>query len=355
MTPTRPLYFVNGPVDVLLIGGVSIAAFALLQVLQIQDRTAHGAYAAAWLAWVVNWPHFSATSYRLYRSRSTVAQYPVTAIGIPILIAAAVAGCYAWPAVLAPAFVKLFLIWSPYHFSAQSFGLSLLYARRAGVTYGRLERAALAAFVYSTFVTAVLQTEHAGGSRPYRGLHLPRLGVPEWLGHASQIAVYVFGALFLAAYVRASVRSGRRLPLILLLPAFTQFLWYLPGERIPSYLEYVPFFHSLQYLFIAWALQMKERHDERKDAAAAGLVVRDSIHWGLVNFWGGVALFWLLPRLGTLLGQPIHFAEPVLVAAVQIHHFFVDGVIWKLRHAAVGSPLLMSVKELFRPAPKVAA
>jgi hypothetical protein len=347
----RPLYFVNGPVDFAVIGGLSLAVFAALHLLELRGRTPHGIWLAAWLAWAVNWPHFSATNYRLYRSRSTASQYPFTAFGVPLLVAAGVAGCYAWPDVLAPAFVKLFLLWSPYHFSAQSFGLSLLYARRAGVAYGRLERAALSAFVYSTFVTAVLQTEDASRPRAYFGLQIPRLGVPAWFGTASAWAVYVFAVLFLAAWLGARARTRRRLPLILLLPAFTQFVWYLPGGVAPGFNEFVPFFHSLQYLYVAWALQLRERRDVLPDAPAAPFVARETLHWSVVNFWGGVALFWMLPRLAALFGPSIQFSEPVLIAAVQIHHFFVDGVIWKLRYAAVESPLLMGFHDLLRGPP----
>ena len=82
----------------------------------------------------------------------------------------------------------------------------------------------------------------------------------------------------------------------LLLPAFTQFVWYLPGGVAPGFNEFVPFFHSLQYLYVAWALQLRERRDVLPDAPAVPFVARESIHWGLVNFWGGVA-WWQTARL----------------------------------------------------------
>jgi hypothetical protein len=39
----------------------------------------------------------------------------------------------------------------------------------------------------------------------------------------------------------------------------------------------------------------------------------------------------------------------ILAAAVNIHHFFVDGVIWKLRYAATSSALMMNIAELAGP------
>ena len=41
----------------------------------------------------------------------------------------------------------------------------------------------------------------------------------------------------------------------------------------------------------------------------------------------------------------------VTSAAVQLHHFFVDGVIWKLANPRVRSPLMANVVRLVRPVP----
>ena len=131
-------YFVSRPFDFLFVGGLSIAtclAFALTLGRAPSDAANRGAQL---LMWVVNWPHFSATLYRLFRRRDSAGQYPLTAYGIPWLVTAGAFASLAWPAVAAPVFVKLFLIWSPYHFSGQSVGVSLVYARRAGVPIASL-------------------------------------------------------------------------------------------------------------------------------------------------------------------------------------------------------------------------
>ena len=65
-------------------------------------------------------------------------------------------------------------------------------------------------------------------------------------------------------------------------------------------------------------------------------------------------LFYILPQLAAAAGSPIRFAEPVILSAVQIHHFFVDGVIWKLKNPKVSSPLLVNIADLLRPAPQPA-
>src|SRR5579859_2726742 len=111
------LYFVNAAVDWAVIGGASIVIFTLLRFLHSGERTPPIYNLGAALLWVANWPHFSATSFRLYHDRENMRQYPMTAYAVPWLILAAVAGSLASPLVLAPYFIKLFTIWSPYHFS----------------------------------------------------------------------------------------------------------------------------------------------------------------------------------------------------------------------------------------------
>jgi hypothetical protein len=54
----------------------------------------------------------------------------------------------------------------------------------------------------------------------------------------------------------------------------------------------------------------------------------------------------VLPLLFSWLPLPLLATTAVIVAAVNIHHFFVDGVIWKLRIAAISSALAMNITEL---------
>ena len=73
------LYFVNAPVDFAFIGGISILTLVILRSVDYGARTPAIITWGAYLSWVVNWPHFAATNYRLYHSPENANQYPVTA------------------------------------------------------------------------------------------------------------------------------------------------------------------------------------------------------------------------------------------------------------------------------------
>ena len=60
-------------------------------------------------------------------------------------------------------------------------------------------------------------------------------------------------------------------------------------------------------------------------------------------------LFFGLPAAFSWLPLPLMTIAGILAAAVNIHHFFVDGVIWKLRDTATSSALMMNIAELAGP------
>ena len=125
------LYFVNRWVDTLVIGGLSIVTRIALLAFYHSADTQPIYWFALILSLLVNYPHFSATVYRLYRSPDNVRRYPVTAVGLPLILFGAVGASFWQPNVIAPYFLMLFLLWSPYHYSGQTIGLTMVYARRA--------------------------------------------------------------------------------------------------------------------------------------------------------------------------------------------------------------------------------
>ncbi len=351
--PAPHLYFVNAPVDFALIGGASILTFALIALLSTagsEQALWFWAIAAA-LTWVCNYPHFAATSYRLYHSKENISQYPVTAIAVPLLVIAGMIVSFVWPAAVAPFFVKLFLLWSGYHYSGQSVGISLIYARRAGFVVGRLERLALSGFIFGTYFSAITRAETSTGSQSFYGISYPTFGLPVYAAGAASAFMWFCGAALLLLVIRWSVLNRRLLPPVVLLPAAAQLLWFVLGSGNRNFTTFVPFFHSLQYLLIAWSMQLKERMDTEGIAPSGRYVLTESARWGAIIFVGGAFLFWLLPHsLASSTGVGFQIAAPIVLSGVQIHHFFVDGVIWKLRNPRVTSPLLVNIEQLMRPA-----
>jgi hypothetical protein len=336
-------YFVNAPVDALVIGGASLVLYAVFRLRPGLAASPSVASLAATLVWVCNYPHFASTNYRLYHSRSSIAQYPLTSFVTPLVMVAAVIGCYLSPNDIAPLFIKLYLLWSPYHFSGQTLGITMVYARRAGFVIDGWLRRSLTAFIFLTFVVQNAWAEVGLHVNPFYGVQYPTLGVPVWLPQILTKVMWAALAATIGLLMWRIANNGGRVPLIVLLPAFTQYVWFVatPAGQF-SYM--VPFFHSLQYLLIAWNVQLKEGLGERRRQPSVSYVWSESTRWMAINIMGGYVLFWALPHLGGHFGKPLAFSTAVMLAAIQVHHFFVDGVIWRLRNPAARSPLSSSLR-----------
>ena len=299
---------------------------------------------AATLVWAVNYPHFAATSYRLYRSRETIRQFPVTAVGVPLMLVGAAAAALVSPTDFAPWLVKIFLLWSPYHYAGQAIGLTLMYARRCHWVISRSFRALLIGTLLATFVTATSRYEVVGARTPFFGVDAPSLGVPAWVYPTSRLVMWVLAAACGLSLAASAFRRRRIPPVAMLIPVLAQFLWLIANSP-GAYALLVPAFHSLQYLYVGWVVQLAVRPQRLAGRAPLISLTGASAWWFAVNVVGGVGLFWLLPRVGTIGGASLGVATAIMLTVVQIHHFFVDGVIWKLSASDGRSALTATVRD----------
>jgi hypothetical protein len=354
----QKLYFVNAWVDFAIIGGLSIVAFILFRLFGPPERVDSplAGLIAGWLVLVINNPHFSATNYRLYHSRENIMQYPITALVIPWFILTALFASALLPNLVAPYFVKIYIIWSPYHFSGQTVGITLIYARRAGFRVATWERLGLSAFVFGSYAYITSLRDTFPDGEMFQAVQMPSLGLPTWVPEVFKYIMYAGGALFLGRVI-AWCRTNRKiLPPIVLLPAVAQYVWFVQGGTWNGFNAFVPGFHSLQYLLIAWSMQLKEKMDQKHIPPSVGYVAEESTRWGILNLIGGWLMFFAFPFVfGMVMGIAPFLAATLTSVAVQMHHFFVDGVIWKLKRKTVSSPLMVNIEDMIHaPTPKAA-
>lgn len=344
---TAHRFFVNRGVDFLFIGGASLITYLILAFWKWDGQLAQVTAAAGYLSWVVNWPHFAATLQRVSARPENTKVFPLTVKFLPLLILAGVAAALASPDGIAPYFVKFYLMWSPYHFSGQTVGVTLLYARRNQLPVSPWGRKLLSLFVFGTFASSLLEFEISTAGSVFYGVPYPGLGVAPQFSRVAYWLTYAAGAAWLIDFFRGAYRI-RRVPLMVLLPVVAQLVWFIVGRGNAAFYLLVPFFHSLQYLLVVWGMALVDK--KRNDPQSVSQWKTETAYWYAGNVAGGVALFHILPMGFVYAGVAPLTATAVLLAGIQLHHFFVDGVVWKLRSTRVNEALTQNVPLTMRTA-----
>ena len=306
------------------------------------------------LAVIFNYPHFMATVYRAYRTREGFEKYKFFTLHVTLVLALTGILLHAFYFLL-PWVFTLYICWSPWHYSGQNYGLLQMFVRRGGMTLTARERLWLRAAFISSYLMLIASFETGGSNDPL----ILSLGLPAKFTIPARIAFGVaFAGCAWLALGPSLVRNGMRAmaaPLTLLL---TQFLWFvlptllelhstyqIPQTRYSSGILAV--LHSAQYLWIT-------SYYHRRDALASG-----QSNWRMAGYFltliaGGIALFIPGPWIVSYIFH-FDFTTSFLIstALVNIHHFILDGAIWKLRDSRIASVLIGGNESApSKPAPK---
>ncbi len=306
----------------------------------------------AWPIWFVavialglSAPHYGATLLRVYEKRADRHRYAFFSIWVTLALAAClIVSLYdvrigSWA-------LTLYVCWSPWHFAGQNFGVAMMSLRRRSVPVDRVTRQLLRGSFSLAFLLAMvaIQTEGARpeiavGAADASTYDVIRLGIP-W--DVSIVLRWILGPAFLAVTLAALLRlarggHARQLgPTVMLLS--THSLWYaLPAvmtEQIPLIYTaiWISAIHSVQYLWIA------AYYSKQADATRGSRFLWKCLVVGSAQ--GAIIPLLFAPGL---LGPFVPFAADVPViffSFVNIHHFILDGAIWKLRDGRVGQILL---------------
>ncbi len=343
--PPRIKWIVNGPVDLLV--GCGAWTLPLLAATFYIEQS--GVLAVSFLFYFLtvfcNNPHYFATIQRAYGTPQDFRKYRFFTVYVTILLVATAALAHAAP-VLLPILFTIYLTWSPWHYTGQNYGIGMMYIRRAGASPDASTRQLLYGAHFASYLMWFLSIHSTFTENPY----VWTLGIPQT---PATISVYICLVISVFAAGIAMGRLVRQVGIAPLLPAFvllsTQFFWFvLPvtlqsldlTSAAPVYFSTgaLAFMHCAQYI---WITQFYARRES---------VTHGTTRWTFPKYYGGlilggIALFlpgpWLMSR-----AFQFNLVDSYLIftALVNIHHFLLDGAIWKLRDGRIASLLLGSGK-----------
>jgi hypothetical protein len=303
------------------------------------------------LGLLFNTPHYGATLLRVYERREDRRYYAVFSVWITLLIwGLFVLGLHV--VTVGSLLLTAYITWSPWHFAGQNYGLALMFLRRRQVPVdAALKRLLYASFLFSYGLTVLLihgsQASYGLAPVPVFGREvydfLP-IGIPASF---TDLAMPVFAAGYVLSLAGAAVLCLRRGRPRDLLPAASLVLLQAVWFSIPAILTatgrytagnlalstvWVAIFHSIQYL---WICTYYARRSEARPGMGSYLGKTLLAGAAVTTF---PALVFSPPLLGTI---PFQAGLGILLfSTVNLHHFVLDGAIWKLRDGRVARVLL---------------
>jgi hypothetical protein len=344
-----------GPVTDLL-AGCGVGYFLTIPILVIASEAGGLPYwplfVAALLTMFTAGPHYGATILRIFEQREDRLKYAFFfSLVTVVLTIAFLTGLY--NLVAGSWILTIYATWSPWHFAGQNYGLALMFLRKRRVDIeARTKRLFYLSFFLS-FVLAFLaiHTENsganyaAGTTEQVDAYSVIRLGIPVAV---TRYLAPITAALYLFCLVNVAMRL-RVGKLRELAPTaslvLTQALWFtvpalarLMGgvnlERLlPFTVIWVSVAHSIQYLWVT-SYYARRADPSRK---IAPYLVQTTLAGSVV-----CVVPWL-PFAPGLLGRvPWDAGLAILVfSVINLHHFLLDGAIWKLRDGLVARALLL--------------
>ncbi|HEX7937670.1 MAG TPA: hypothetical protein VF483_01690 [Gemmatimonadaceae bacterium] len=329
--------------DLLLVGGLSLIVLVPMMLSGSGDLVIIGAGAQAWIATLINMPHFLASYRIVYRDKAMILKHKWASIWIPAILLAYCA-LAVWQAQESRALVVVLISVSSaylaWHYTGQVWGMMAAFSALEGRGFDKTERLLIRSglrILLAWHVTWFLYTQlkDPGAVRPlYR------------LVTAGTLVAFGLG---MAGLVRLRRRTGQ-LPATRALVAWAAiFVWYAAMARDPKALFWVQIAHALQYLAFPLRVEMNRTHGDTAK--------RFGLH--MLAYGGGLLLLSvvvaqvvpvaLMGAVGGIFGEEPGKAAPVLILMfINIHHYFTDGVIWKISNPDVRRELFAHVP----PAPR---
>ena len=348
--PQAAPWIYNPWLDLIVGCGAWSAPLLLLSYLSLASEARTWSVVFYVLALFFNYPHYMATIYRAYHRSEDFQKYRIFTVHTTALLVMTLLLSHYWLRLL-PWIFTIYLTWSPWHYSGQNYGLFMMFARRAGADPDKATRRAL----YGAFVVSYLILFLGFHTGPSTDPLFLSIGIPHAISRWEQI---ILGVAFVGLSAFGLRNLSRATGWRKLIPSLTlfssQFLWFLlpaaislikglevPQSRYSSGVLAV--MHAAQYLWIT------SYYARREAAGQAGSIEEQKRHnWRPLAYFGvlivgGIALFVPGPWLAS---RALHYdftaSFLIFTALVNIHHFILDGAIWKLRDGRIASLLLNS-------------
>lgn len=336
---TTPRSIFSPNVDLFTTGALSLLTAAIVLVVGPQFFIDANFAQLVVIATLVNGAHFAASYRMLYFNRREILRYPQASIRVPALLL----GYCLWALYTAATlsygggvWIQALLVAVAYylavHYTGQTWGMMSSFAYVENLKFSTCERRLFRTALNFLMLWQILWATKLVPDQPsYVVAALPILDqVQEAL-----IALAIL--LGICGFISISKRLGKLPPLRVTTPFAALLGWFALLNYIPGSLVIVQFFHALQYLIFPVRVEANRVNRIKGDSQARP--TRHLLEYTASLLAVAAIVFLLVPNLIRSWGTGYEAYAIVFVSFINIHHFYIDGVIWKLGSQAVREDL----------------
>jgi hypothetical protein len=341
----RPASILNPTIDFLLVGGLSLIVFIPLLLSGRSDLLIIGAGAQAWIATLVNMPHFMASYRIVYRSREMIMRHKWASIYIPaILLLYLLITIASGPAsqlfvAIIIAVSSAYLAW---HYTGQVWGMMASFTYLEGLSFTKEERLLIRSGLWTLLAWHVVWFLY-NMLRPETAVWRMVVRPAYWALTAGMAVAFTLGAIGLSKFRK---RTGRLPPVRSLAAWIAIFVWYAVMARDFRALFWIQIAHAVQYLAFPIRVEMNTAGPRNQPRARLALHMAG---YAVLLLAASYVVAQVLPAsamsvVADVFGEEPGKATPILLLTfVNIHHYFTDGVVWHISNPEVRKQLFAHV------------
>lgn len=283
---------------------------------------------------IINGAHFMASYRMLYQSRRNAMRYPFASVWLPLALLgyclAAMALSSSLPVLTTAAFIVLSL-YLALHYTGQTWGMMASLAFLDGIQLTAQERWLFRLSLKLLLAWQLLWSVSVLDPQP------------QWLVEAlsglafARPTLIALGAGTGLLGAASLVRNTQAMRLRFLVPYIALYFWYALLSVNFLALPLIQFFHALQYLIFPVRVEIN-RANSRKHP------MRQVAEYLFAMTALGALIFVLMPEYCETSHPELIGGLKLLIAAVNIHHFYIDGCMWKISQPLVRDELFAHLK-----------
>ncbi len=341
----KPRFLLGRLTDAMMIGGASLLLFSLSYLFVEKNASVNQiAWVAFYAAFLINNPHFMASYVLLYWDKRHELLKNKRFLWAAVIAPGLVLAYMAYYIRIADAerlsyAVNLMYFTVGWHYIKQIYGTMVVTSARAEYYFNSTETWILKGTLYPLWFMSFANSNQSIQSLLHYGISYKTFALPTWTVNASYTLMAVSLLVLVAVLSRKWLLQGKIPPLSTVLSLSVIYIWYLPQLYHAIFWYTIPFFHSLQYMLFVTALK-KNQYTSKASAFPDPIQNRLSFAKNFLGFFAliGVLAYLTFNFIPESLDKIIPYDHSVFgpqlyafcfITFINIHHYFIDNVIWR--------------------------